>query len=271
MTENQAPKTVLNNYDDGPIVVLFGGRRGAGKTLLTCYFAYYGYKVQKRPVFHNGCLNFGKRVDIEDLLDLGPELQDSIIVIDELQLYMDSSRAGSTLNYLLSNSLTLLRKLNFSLLATTQRIQNISSRFTWQTDYIIECVTPPTQYKGKIILFELTSTGTVKAPFKKRFRLYQAQRFWNLYQTEAIFDTTKSITITSDMIRENKKEEHRDKVIEILKEAGKYYETLYFSDIENIIKQNGLIVSHTQLGRWLKQILGQPRRTKDGQEYTIKI
>tara|TARA_R100000808_G_C2036549_1_gene78006 strand:- start:245 stop:466 length:222 start_codon:yes stop_codon:yes gene_type:complete len=73
------------------------------------------------------------------------------------------------------------------------------------------------------------------------------------------------------MIRENKKEEHRDKVIEILKEAGKYYETLYFSDIENIIKQNNLIISSTQLGRWLTDILGQPRRTKEGREYTIEL
>lgn len=264
-------ETIINNNDDGPITVLISGRRGAGKTLLACYFAYYGFKVQKRPVFHNGCLSFGTRIEIEDLLELGPELQDSIIFIDELQLYMDSTRSGSTLNYLMSNSITLLRKLNFSLIATTQNINNISRRFIWQTDYIINCTTPPTKYKGKIVLFELRSTGTVKPPFTKRLRLYQAQRYWNMYQTEALFDTTKSITITSDMIRENKKDQHRGKVIDILKEANKYYETLYFTDIENIIKQNGLNVSSSQLGRWLKDILGQPKKTPEGREYSINI
>tara|TARA_B100000530_G_scaffold275345_1_gene188261 strand:- start:5524 stop:6381 length:858 start_codon:yes stop_codon:yes gene_type:complete len=254
-------------------VIGLHGFRGSGKSLLASYLTAHAHYTFGTRVFHNNVLNFGEVIEVEDLIDLTEDVSNAIILIDEIQTIGDSVRATSTLSYLFTQMLMQLRKRKIIILWTSQNLRQINSRILWQTDFLVECATPQGENAGKIVMFEIVSNGTV-APEgqKQRGRLYRAERFWNYYDTGAIIDSTKSIMIDSNFVKQQRKNNEKDKVQEILTEAAKQYDELYLDEIKTILKQNGVEQTDNMLGRWLKDIL-EPHnivRTREGRVYYLE-
>ena len=279
MTNNteSLPKMEKNKAADKLLidstVIGLHGFRGSGKSLLATYLCAHAHYMFGTKIFHNNVLNFGETIDVEDLIDLTEDVTNAIILIDEIQTIGDSVRATSTLSYLFTQMLMQLRKRKIIIIWTSQNLRQLNSRILWQTDFLVECATPQGDNAGKIVLFEIVSNGTVSPEGqKKRGRLYRAERFWNYYDTQAIVDSTKSIMIDSNFVKQQRKNQEKEKVREILTEASKQYDELYLEEIKGILEQNGIIQTDNMLGRWLKDIL-EPHnivRTREGRVYYLE-
>lgn len=253
-------------------VIGLHGFRGSGKSLLAAYLCAHAHYTFGTKIFHNNVLNFGELIEVEDLIELTEDVSNAIIFIDEIQTIGDSVRATSTLSYLFTQMLMQLRKRKIIIIWTSQNLRQINSRILWQTDFLVECKTPPTENAGKIVFFNIVSNGTVAPEGQnKKGTLYRADRFWKMYDTGAIVDSTKSITIDSNFVKKEKKLAVKHKTKEILQELAKQYDALYFEEIKTVLNNNGIDQTNTQLGMWIKDILGQENvvRTRDGQVYYL--
>ena len=77
--------------------------------------------------------------------------------------------------------------------------------------------------------------------------------------------------IDSNFVKKQKKDNEKNKVEEILREAAKQYDELYLDEIKSILQQNGVEQTDNMLGRWLKDIL-EPHnivRTREGRVYYL--
>ena len=78
--------------------------------------------------------------------------------------------------------------------------------------------------------------------------------------------------IDSNFVKQQRKNNEKEKVREILTEASKQYDELYLEEIKGILEQNGIIQTDNMLGRWLKDIL-EPHnivRTREGRVYYLE-
>lgn len=219
----------------------------------------------------NNVLKFGHPLDLNDLLNLTEELNDTVLFLDEFQtLGADSLRSMSSMNFIMSQLLMQIRKRNIVIIANTQNYyRSISARVQYQVNWVIDCM-----YRADhdTIYFTATHTGSNEIPegFKKRGRLYRASRFWNYYQSFQIQDPYTQFSVTSASIRESQEQKIKDnfnQVIDKLIENG--YTEMHFSDIHKVMNENNLNLTEHKLGRWLKDRVGKARRTRQGRIYNI--
>ena len=102
------------------MIVLYTGRRGAGKTLSMVKdgykFSLNGYKV-----YSNIELGFAEYVENDWILNIHKtELHDIVLIIDEIQLLIDSRRSARKGNVDFSYFIQQIRKRNIIILCTTQ-------------------------------------------------------------------------------------------------------------------------------------------------------
>ena len=247
-----------------------GGLRTGSQFLMMN--GYHAHKTLGAKVYSmNNVLKFGHPLDLNDLLNLTEELNDTVLFLDEFQtLGADSLRSMSSMNFIMSQLLMQIRKRNIVIIANTQNYyRSISARVQYQVNWVIDCM-----YRADhdTIYFTATHTGSNEIPegFKKRGRLYRASRFWDYYQSFQIQDPYTQFSVTSASIRESQEQKIKDnfnQVIDKLIENG--HKELYFSDIYEVIKQNNLNISEKKAGTWLKDRVGKPKRTKKGMFYDI--
>lgn len=120
------------------LVVLYKGRRGAGKTLTMVkdglIYSQNGYKV-----LSNFETPFSEYIAEEDILklDKNSNLYNCVIMIDELQIFFDSRRSGKKENLNFSNFIQQVRKRNITILGTTQYSNTIDLRLRQHTDLVV--------------------------------------------------------------------------------------------------------------------------------------
>ena len=156
---------------DNALVVLYKGKRGAGKTLSMVKdgkkFDQQGYKVLR-----NFYCKFGTFIDNEEIiaLDEFSELEDAVILIDEIQIFFDSRRSQKKQNVDFSHFVQQIRKRNISILCTTQYTKAIDLRLRQHLDVVAY-----PKYDKKLEVCEVTYidvttleeepfTGNVKEP-----------------------------------------------------------------------------------------------------------
>src|SRR6056297_3574447 len=100
-------------------IVLYKGRRGAGKTL-TMVKDGLSYYLDDVKVYRNFYCSFGEYIDNEDILKLDKKstLNNCVIMIDEIQIFFDSRRSMAKANVLFSNFIQQVRKRNITILCT---------------------------------------------------------------------------------------------------------------------------------------------------------
>lgn len=119
------------------MIVLYKGARGKGKTLTMVKDAYQ-YYLNGFRILANFKIKFGEYISKEELLNLNKEseLVNCVLVIDELQLYIDSRNFGNKGNKDFSYFIQQIRKRNIHILATTQYVNTVELRFRQHIDIV---------------------------------------------------------------------------------------------------------------------------------------
>lgn len=119
------------------LIVLYKGRRGAGKTLTMVKDGYLYYKKGFK-VYSNLKTTFSFQLNEDKIFNLiRTNIKDCVILFDEIQLYLDSRRSMSKLNIEFSGFIQQIRKRNIHLLATTQYSNTLDLRFRQHIDIIV--------------------------------------------------------------------------------------------------------------------------------------
>tara|TARA_R110002020_G_scaffold63845_1_gene170041 strand:- start:902 stop:1831 length:930 start_codon:yes stop_codon:yes gene_type:complete len=205
------PAALLNQS----FVYIVKGVRGSGKTLWTAINLYMKWRSGHK-VFHNGALNFGTVIDMNEMLNYieESELQDCSIFIDEAQVVFDSWSGGSTYLKKLMHYVTQLRHKNISLFLSTQFVSDITSRLRQQIDFVISPSSSMKIYtsgakKGMIKSHKIVSyyTSTENTPMGMIQNMLppimNAEDFYGVYDTKYMVDIGELETFTSEKNREN--------------------------------------------------------------------
>lgn len=171
------------------------GKQGKGKTLWITKMCVDDYEDKPRKVFSNYTLHKipyqgvtfdkakdPKKISILDKLDEDPNFfNGSIMLIDEIHIYLDSLDFMKTNSRRMHILFSQLRKRNILLLATTQYIMNVDIRIRRQCLKVFEM---NHIYKD---LFEVT-TSEIDGYFTKEESIYRLvlSEYYDHYDTNEI-------------------------------------------------------------------------------------
>lgn len=118
------------------MIVLYTGRRGAGKTLSMVKDGYK-YKLCGYKVYSNIELDFADYIENETILNIQDTLmQDCVLIIDEIQLLIDSRRSSRKGNVDFSYFIQQIRKRRIIILCTTQFSGTVDLRLRQHVDIV---------------------------------------------------------------------------------------------------------------------------------------
>lgn len=124
------------------MIIAFIGTVGSGKTLSAVYECYKYYRQGKR-VFSNIHLKFPHiQLTFKRLMEMirnKEELQDAVIFLDEVHIFIDARSSMKKRNKLVSYFILQTRKRNVRLLYTTQHLAQAEKRLRDTTDIICFC------------------------------------------------------------------------------------------------------------------------------------
>ncbi len=167
------------------MIVGFIGDIGGGKTASLVKEVYIKY-LSGRKIFSNIKLNFPyTHVSQEDLLEMasgGFNLQDGVLVLDEIHIYLDSRTSMSKENRVITYFALQTRKVGVDLYYTTQYINQVDLRLRNLTNALIECYTQEnSETKEKYTLNVIRMRKINKVITKKI--IFQTSKVYNLYNT----------------------------------------------------------------------------------------
>lgn len=115
------------------------GRRGNGKTLLMVRRLYRRWKMGYR-IITNFWVDFPhETLDAARLVEMGDDLKNCAIGIDEFHVLADSRNSGRERNKMISYFILQTRKRNVVLYYTTQHEMQVDVRVRRSTDYWVRC------------------------------------------------------------------------------------------------------------------------------------
>lgn len=147
------PENILTSQELDPLICLYFGRRGDGKTLcmtttLQVMMQAYtkrgrrfsnrhpdGFKLASN--YHVQFADFNDPYIVDMVSSYDDRMRRMVIAIDEILSYVPSRRSMARSNVDFANFLVQIRKLDIELLSTTQRPQNIDSQMLDQIDLFI--------------------------------------------------------------------------------------------------------------------------------------
>ena len=120
------------------MIIVYIGRRGAGKTLSMVKDAYLYNKQGRRVISNMQGLNFGEYMSNDQILkiDKNSDIKHAVMLIDEIQIFFDSRRSMNKGNISFSNFVQQIRKRDIIMLGTTQFSNSIDKRLRDHTDVI---------------------------------------------------------------------------------------------------------------------------------------
>jgi hypothetical protein len=286
---------------DDAYVLLFHGGRGGGKTMsavVQCIIdmVCFGQKVfsmvpivfdyredEDSPAIHYESQFF----DIDSLLAQDTMFHNSVVLWDEINLWLLSRNHAAVLNKLSGQLATLLRKLDMSLYATTQFMSLVEKNIRIQADATILCFDLHYTYhnlsKGQIINQQLQdmSGKFTGRPFETTGmtyeRLLHGDQFKGTYDTKKTFDiyeASRRYRIKMDI-----KEITRDGVVSPIEEKRILYDKVKqladvlpgdrwaSQDIMDYLKNNNIEADPRMIGRMMKAAGYKHKQTSGGGSY----
>jgi len=169
---------------------------GSGKTLSMVKEAYIYYK-QGYTILSNMWLSFPHTpINSKYLMDFAKnkkQIYNSVILIDEFHVFMDSRRSIGKKNLLGSLFLTQSRKQRVKVLGSTQHRHQIDKRVRDNATMFIDCETNevPITYKGNNLML-VTNRINTRDRYEKR--VFIGNDYFNLYDTEqTIFEEDEEL------------------------------------------------------------------------------
>lgn len=126
---------VLNELKGVTVII---GKKGAGKTLSATMIAYTYYKYMHKKgykVYANYQLNF-PFIPVKKISTIR-DAEKGLLVIDEAYQIVDSRRASSVKNVLITTLLSKARKMGIRVLFIAQYVHTLDSRIRQDADWII--------------------------------------------------------------------------------------------------------------------------------------
>jgi len=172
------------------MIVLYKGRRGAGKTL-TMLKDGLKFHSQGFKVIRNFDCFFGTYISNEEILNLdkNSEIDNCVLMIDEMQIFFDSRRSMQKSSINFSNFIQQIRKRNIIMLCTTQYSNTIDLRLRQHLDIIAYPSFSKKFNVCEVLYIDLTSIEdnllinlNNKAPTSTQV-VYYAQPLFKLYNT----------------------------------------------------------------------------------------
>jgi hypothetical protein len=173
------------------------GPPGSGKTALAAWMSYVGYQ-EGRKIFSNTLLRFPfDWVSRRDLVERIAVLTNCVVLVSEIQVFMDSRRFASKGNIEASYLFTQTRKRNVDFLWDSQKLHQVDKRLRDLTDWLY-VVSRANRYEPMTLkngsrnprfnpwaLVEVIdgTTGMVVNKF-----WFNIERSFGLYDTEQIID-----------------------------------------------------------------------------------
>jgi DNA helicase HerA-like ATPase len=161
---------------------------GSGKTLFATALARH-YHKNGSTIYANFGLKFPfKPLTMKEISDFNFDFNNSVLIIDEIHLNIDSRSSMSRKNKIISYFITQSRKRNIILIYTTQNAHQIDKRLRTNTDYIIQCrnLTPKAK-KDVYIEWTITDPNDQTRTF-----IMKADPIFKLYDTHQIIDFDRS-------------------------------------------------------------------------------
>jgi len=144
------PEDILGSQELDPLVTLFFGRRGDGKTLCMTVilmmmlkaYIQHGQRYSKRHPdgfklatnYHVQFADFSNPMLVDMISNSEEMLKKSVCGIDEILSYVPSRRTMAKGNLNWANALVQIRKMDMEIVSTTQKPQNIDSQMLDQID-----------------------------------------------------------------------------------------------------------------------------------------
>jgi len=119
------------------MIILYSGRRGCGKTLTMIKDALR-YQENGWPIYSNIALEIPHTLlTTEEIINIGKsDLKDCVLLIDEIQVLVDSRRSARSGNLDFSYFIQQIRKRNITILCTTQFSGTVDLRLRQHVDII---------------------------------------------------------------------------------------------------------------------------------------
>lgn len=162
------------------------GDVGSGKTLFQTYLCVSDH----RPVYANYEIKIDRWSRLQPQMIF--ELQDCLVVMDEMYLWLEARVSSNQLNEYLSYMLFQSRKNGTDYIGTAQLFRTIDVRFREMADFI---VIAKNDKKNKVFRYEMLKNSSVH-PIIKKFEIPydRAKEIFSLY------DTKEKIPISPDIL-----------------------------------------------------------------------
>ncbi len=179
--------TCFNNSQNN-LVVGLKGLKGSGKTMIMSLLLYLEYKKGKK-IYTNYRVNFEHEIlDVEKLVNLDVELQNSVIGLDELHMICDARRAGKKQNLLMSYFILQSRHRSVNLYYTTQFDRQVDIRIRENTDINIVCenLFIDSDKDNNADIFRILIQDKRFRPIRIKEKIIYGKPFWDLYNQDYI-------------------------------------------------------------------------------------
>ena len=188
------------------MIIMYQGRRGAGKTLTMVKDALK-YKKQGWKIYSNIELGFSHEYISEtDILkiDEDSDINNSVLVIDEIQLLLDSRRstAGTNLNF--SYFVQQIRKRNMILLCTAQFGGTVDLRLRQHTDILAK-----PRYNKE---FKVCEVSYIDLTAIDEYNIFDKPKTITVtFNCEPLFDNYNTNQIISSSLKKRKQKKKKEK------------------------------------------------------------
>lgn len=176
------------------MIVLYSGRRGCGKTLTMTKDAL---KLRSLgwDIYSNIALGFDHTLlSTQEIIDIGKtDLENCVLVIDEIQVLLDSRRSARSGNLDFSYFIQQIRKRGIIILCTTQFSGTVDLRIRQHVDIIARPRYDKETGVCSVVYIDITAEDmydAFSAPVSVEI-VYDARPIFEMYNTKAIIEQYK--------------------------------------------------------------------------------
>ncbi len=178
------------------MILGFIGTVGSGKTLSMTIQAYNYHKAGFN-IYSNYHLAFPHtkltKKKFDELIEDKEQLQDCVLLLDELHIWLDSRSSGKTKNKAITYFILQTRKRNVRLLFSTQHFHQVDKRLRDTTDVLVYCDNLSNKSSivkaGRVILQQ--EYFYQYEPKKRKKTVFHANPYFGLFDTTEIVDFTE--------------------------------------------------------------------------------
>ena len=172
------------------MLIGFFGYKGSGKTLAMVLFGYLFYLDSKKILANLKLTYKHEIVDVKDIVELSPNLINSVILLDEIHMIADSRVSGAFQNRAMSYFVLQSRHRSCHVLYTTQFGGQVDKRIRENTDIKVICENLHIGSDGDGFedVFRIVVQDKRTYPYSISELTIYGKPIWDMYNTDYIIN-----------------------------------------------------------------------------------